>query len=341
MACLFLHGDCDPPHSFNQTRSSISSLNCTSVPAFLEFSRGYTYHTKRFGTDALARQTLIHDVILLCSTTVINMSNRNNDAENKNILLWNELAPVHSKSYNIDKLKRGGHLLDEIQMSEVGDVTGKSMLHLQCHIGTDSLSWARLGASVTGVDFSERSIEIADKLKSDLSLDAHFINCNVYDLPKHVDKTFDIVYTSQGVLCWLSDLHSWAKLIFKYLKPNGFFYLMESHPFLYVLDDSGSRELNVKNSYFHNNEPDKWLDDSPDYSDENYVTSTPSYEWQWTISDIVNSLISAGLQIEFVNEYDKIFYKAHPDMKQANDEWWYLPKTKPGIPLIFTMKARR
>jgi SAM-dependent methyltransferase len=269
------------------------------------------------------------------------MPNANNDAENSNRLLWNELAPVHLRSYNIDKLIRGGHLLDEIQTSEVGDVTGKTMLHLQCHIGTDSLSWVRLGASVTGVDLSDRSIEIANKLKSELSLNAHFINCNVYDLPQQLDQTFDIVYTSQGVLCWLRDLQLWARLVFKYLKPDGFFYIMESHPFLHVFDDSGTRELNVKNSYFHKNEPDKWLDDTPDYSDENYVTDKPSYEWQWAMSDIINSLLFAGLRIEFVNEYDRIFYKAHPDMKQSNDGWWYLPKNKRGIPLMFTLKARK
>ena len=114
-------------------------------------------------------------------------------------------------------------MLDEIQLADIGDVAGKSLLHLQCHIGTDSLSWSRLGASVTGVDISDKSIETANRLKSELDLDARFINCNIYDLPMHLDQTFDIVYTSQGVLCWLSDLAAWARLISRYLKPGGFF----------------------------------------------------------------------------------------------------------------------
>lgn len=269
------------------------------------------------------------------------MSNRDKIAENNNKKLWNELAPVHYESYNIDKLRRGQHLLDEIQMSEIGDVTGKSLLHLQCHIGTDSLSFVRLGASVTGVDISDRSIELAEKLKAELNLDAKFINCNVYDLPQYSDQKYDIVYTSQGVLCWLSDLKLWANLIAKYLEPNGFFYIMESHPFLHVFDDSGSPELDAKYSYFHKAEPDKWVDESPDYSDENYISDTPSYEWQWSLSDIVNSLVQAGLRISFVNEYDKIFYKAHPDMIRASDGWWYLPEKKRKIPLMFTLKAHK
>jgi SAM-dependent methyltransferase len=269
------------------------------------------------------------------------VSRRHKEAEDGNRLQWDEVAPVHLKSYKIDNLLQGGHLLDEIQTSEVGDVRGKSMLHLQCHIGTDSLSWARLGASVTGVDFSERSIEIAEKLKSDLSLDADFISCNVYELPQHLNEAFDIVYTSQGVLCWLSDLRLWAEVISKYLKPDGFFYIMESHPFLNIFDDSGGEELKVKYSYFHRDEPVEWPGGSPDYSNENYVVERPSYEWQWAMSDVVNALLSAGLRIEFVNEYDKIFYKALPDMRRAADGWWYLPENKREIPLMFTLKARK
>ncbi len=162
-------------------------------------------------------------------------------AENGNKILWNELAPVHLKSYKMDRLKQGGHLLDDIQVSEVGKVVGKSLLHLQCHIGTDSLSWSRLGASVTGVDLSDKSIEIAKKLNLDLELDAEFIESGIYEFETKIDKTFDIVYTSQGVLCWLSDLKKWGEIIFRSLKPDGFFYIMESHPLFFILPKSRLR----------------------------------------------------------------------------------------------------
>ena len=267
------------------------------------------------------------------------MTHKYSDAEDANRAHWDEIAPVHIKSYNISRLKEGAHVLDEIEIADVGDVKGKSLLHLQCHIGTDTLSWARLGASVTGIDFSGKSIELAKELARELRLDAEFITCGVYDLPKHLDRQFDIVYASRGVLCWLSDLHRWARLIFRYLKPDGFFYLMESHPLLSVFDDTGTSELKIKHSYFHKDEPTKWDGPYPDYSDESYLVKTPTYEWQWTLSDIVNALISAGLSIEFLNEYEKTFYKAHPDMQRAEDGWWYLPRKKRYIPLMFTLKA--
>ena len=117
------------------------------------------------------------------------------------------------------------------------------------------------------------------------------------------------------------------------------FYIMESHPFFNVFDDSGSSELLVRYSYFNETEPMEWSDLDHDYSDENFVTDTPSYEWQWSMSDIINSLLSAGLKIEFVKEYNKLFYKAHPDMTRVDNGWWYLPESKRIIPLMFTLKA--
>ena len=266
---------------------------------------------------------------------------RDLNAENGNVTFWDEIAPVHYKSYNVEKLLNGGHLLDEIQVSELGSLTGKSILHLQCHIGTDSLSMARLGASVVGIDYSKESINIAEALNEKLKLDAKFIYCNIYEIEKYINQTFDIVYTSQGVLCWLSDINEWARIVARFLDQNGFFYIMETHPLLYPLNDSGKTPLTVERSYFHNREPTKWDDDWPDYSDPNYIPESPTFEWQWSISDIINSLISKGLKIDFIHEYKKLFYKAHADMKKSEDGWWYLPKDKDLIPLMFTLKASK
>ncbi len=264
---------------------------------------------------------------------------RNSEAEKGNRIYWNEIAPVHLKSYDIGKLRSGGHLIDEIQIAEMGNVRGKELLHLQCHIGSDSLSWVHLGATVTGVDFSDKSIELAKNLSEELGIEASFICSNIYDLPDHLNKKFDIVYTSQGVLCWLSDLKRWGELIERYLKPDGFFYIMEHHPVFHILDESGTPNLLVKNPYFHNLEPVKWDGGYGDYSDPDFIGDKPSYEWQWSLGDIVNALISVGLRIEFLNEYDRIFYKAPPDMIRNNDGWWYLPENKPKVPLMFTLKA--
>ena len=119
---------------------------------------------------------------------------------------------------------------------------GVRVLHLQCHFGMDTLSWARLGASVTGVDYSEQAIRAAGELAAECGLEGRFICCNLYDLPAHLDGQFDIVYTSYGVLCWLPDLREWARIAASYVKPGGFFYIAEFHPFAYVFDDEADHE---------------------------------------------------------------------------------------------------
>jgi len=170
----------------------------------------------------------------------------NKKAEKANQVFWDEIAPVHYKSYDIEKLKQGKSLIDKIQKKEMGDVKGKSLLHLQCHIGTDSLSWVLEGAQVTGVDFSGESIKIANELKSALGLKAWFIESNIYDLPDTLKEKFDIVYTSQGVLTWLKDIKEWGKIISNHLKPGGIFYIMETHPLFYIFDDDKQVELKIK-----------------------------------------------------------------------------------------------
>lgn len=264
-----------------------------------------------------------------------------NKFEETNKNLWNELTDVHIKSYGIDKFKNGKSSIDQIQLNEIGDVRGKSLLHLQCHFGLDTLSWAREGAIVTGVDFSEKSIAYANQLKEELNIKAKFICCNIYDLKSLLDERFDIVYTSQGVLCWLKDLNEWAKLIHHFLRPGGIFYIMEGHPITHIFDDERRGKLEIIYPYFHSKEPTKWDDDYPDYSDETYIPKNPSYEWQWSLSNILNSLIKAGLQIEFIHEFDKLFYKGFPDMKCDKNGWWYFPDYIDKIPLIFTLRAKK
>jgi len=264
-----------------------------------------------------------------------------NKFEESNKKLWNELTGVHIRSYGVDEFKKGKSTLDKIQLKEIGNVREKSLLHLQCHFGLDTLSWAREGAIVTGVDFSKKSIEYANQLKEELNINARFICCNIYDLRSHLDEKFDIVYTSQGVLCWLKDLEEWAKIIHHFLKPYGIFYIMEEHPIKNILEDAKKGKLEISYPYFHSKQPTKWDDDYPDYSDETYIPKNPSYEWQRSLSDVVNSLIKAGLRIEFINEFDKIFFKAFPGMKCDKESWWYLPDYRNKIPLMFTLRAKK
>jgi SAM-dependent methyltransferase len=262
-------------------------------------------------------------------------------AEQTNQALWDELAPVHARAYEeVALLRKGGIALDEIELQEIGEVHDKTLLHLQCHIGTDTLSWARQGAVVTGVDFSAQSIAYAQQLQAELQLPATFVQSNVYDLRTVLEGQFDIVYTSRGVLCWLRDLEEWGHIIAHFLRPGGIFYLMESHPFAHVMEGTVTGELAITYPYFHSPEPTRWEGEG-DYADESYMTQNPSYEWQWSMGEILNALIGAGLQIEFLNEYDRLFFKLYPDMVEGPDRWYRLPTVAGKLPLTFTLRARK
>lgn len=157
--------------------------------------------------------------------------------------LWDSWIQLNaaSASYDVAGFKQGKCTLLYIECEEVGDVKGKNLLHLQCYFGMDTLSWARRGANVMGVDFDERAITLARFLTNELKIPANFTCCNIYDLPQHLAGEFDIVFTSEGVLCWLPDLKRWAEIIAHFLKSNGFFYIHEFHPFEYIFDDSNEK----------------------------------------------------------------------------------------------------
>jgi SAM-dependent methyltransferase len=260
-------------------------------------------------------------------------------AEEVNRRHWDEIAPVHGRAYNTAPLLSGGHLLDPVQVGELGDLTGKRLLHLQCHIGTDTLSLARLGAGVTGVDISGESLKVARDLSQRTGIPARFIETPIFDLPSVLDETFDVVYTSIGVLCWVSDIREWGRLVVRCLEPGGFLYLMDSHPFMHVFDDEADG-LQVRHTYFAGDAVE-WPPDWPDYADPGYISKTPTLEFQWTISDIHNALVEAGLRIEFIHEFDFLHWKALPAMVEGEDGMWRLPEHFARIPLLFSMRAVR
>ena len=153
--------------------------------------------------------------------------------------LWNQRTRIHKDSdfYNLSSFKKGENALTSIELAELGDVIGKTILHLQCHFGMDSLSWSRMGAEVTGVDLSDEAIKEANKLNDELGLNATFICSNVYDLKEHLDKKFDIVFTSYGTIGWLPDLDKWAAIISHFLKEGGIFYIADFHLVVLMFDD--------------------------------------------------------------------------------------------------------
>lgn len=261
------------------------------------------------------------------------------EAREGNRALWDELTPVHLKSYGVDRFIAGEPWLPQEILEEVGPVKERALLHLQCHFGLDSLAWARHGAKVTGVDFSPKAIKAARELSAQLNLPAEFICADIYDLPDRLNGHFDIVFTSIGILCWLPDLEAWAKIIAQFIKPGGFFYIMDGHPLLYSLDDEGNWEFYLP--YFHNKSPYIWDDDDPDYMDRDYIVKSPSYEWQWSISDIINALIGAGLSLEFFNEFSRMKSPVYPEMVQGEDGLYAFPRMPVELPVIFSLKATK
>lgn len=251
---------------------------------------------------------------------------------------WNNVAPIHLKSklYNLEGFKKGKTSLVSIEKEELGNIKEKNLLHLMCHIGMDTLSWARLGANVTGVDMSDKSIRIARKLSREIKIPAKFICSDIYELPNVLDKKYDIVFTSYGVLCWVSKIKKWAKIISHFLKKGGTFYIVELHPFTNIL----SYDFKISYKYFKRG---PYIDDSSGtYTDWNESVMGTTYEWSYTISDVINVLINEGLKIECVHEFPYTMYDQFPGFMEQNDKGQFVLKNKKiQIPLLFSLKATK
>ena len=259
---------------------------------------------------------------------------------------WDEAVGVHvnSEFYELDAFKAGKSKLHKLDLEEVGDVKGKSLLHLQCHFGMDTLSWARLGANVTGADFSSQAIETARSLSSELGIDATFVQSDIYKLPEALpaSEKFDIVYTSYGTIWWLPDLMPWGKVIASYLKPGGFFYIADSHPFMHTI--AWTENLQLGYPYF-SREPDI-SDGTGTYADRNAkMTHTVTYGWNHPLSETFTSLLSAGLNIEFFHEFPFSSWECLPAAGMVKDEnglWWLKDEAKRDmLPLTFSLKASK
>ena len=260
-------------------------------------------------------------------------------ARDGNRTLWDEITPVHLQSYGVERFLAGERWLPETILEEVGPVQGRSLLHLQCHFGLDTLAWARRGADVTGVDFSPAAIAAARALAEKANLPGRFICSDIYELPENLAGTFDIVFTSIGVLCWLKNLDRWAQIIAHFLKPGGIFYVMDGHPLLYTFDDDGHWQFEV--SYFHQEYPYIWQDGDPDYMDPTYITKNPSFEWQWAVSDIINAVLRAGLRLEFFHEFDALSDPVYPDMTRREDGLYTFGEMPVPLPILFSLKASK
>ena len=256
---------------------------------------------------------------------------------------WDELAAIHpgTEFYGVDRFKAGADALLPIELAELGDVAGKSLLHLQCHIGLDTLNWARRGARVTGLDFSGESIRQARKLASETGLAAEFVEADVYDAVDAIKSRFDIVYVTWGALLWLPDLERWAKIVAQLLAPGGVLYLLEGHPTAMMLDQpEKTGPFVVGYPYFKNDGPLILRSDKTYTGDDVTIENETSIEWVHSLSEIVMAVLNAGLSIEFLHEHDRLAWQLFPSLTKGTDGMWHLPAGAHPIPLAFSLKAQ-
>jgi SAM-dependent methyltransferase len=256
---------------------------------------------------------------------------------------WNDRTPVHlaSKFYDIDGWLRGPKQPRPREVAALGDVTGLRLVHLQCHIGTDTLTFANVGATVTGLDFSRPAIDGACELAKRAGLDdrSTFVCANVYDASAVLpNEAFDIVYVSLGALCWLPSVERWAQQVRALLAPGGRLYIHDSHPVMWALDDAG-REL--AHTYFEEAEP--WFDDADfTYTDGDVaIEHTRSYEWNHSISEIVTALLGNGLRLDQLLEHDWTVWPRFDFLVEVGHHQF---TTRPGMarmPMSYTIVASR
>ncbi|MFD8544930.1 class I SAM-dependent methyltransferase [Streptomyces sp. NPDC059649] len=258
---------------------------------------------------------------------------------------WDERVAIHTASdfYDQERFRRVRDVLRDFEVAEVGDVTGRSLLHLQCHFGQDTLSWAHRGAArVVGLDFSEPAVEAARELAAELGYGpdrAAFVAADVYDAVQAVpDASYDIVYTGIGALNWLPDLERWADTAASLVAPGGFLYLAEFHPLADTLDDgTGAR---IVHDYFSR---DAWIDEVPGtYADFDAPTvNNRSVEWQHPLGDVVSALAGAGLRIDFLHEHDMTMFQRFAALRPGDDGYYRFPGDHPRVPLMYSLRASR
>jgi ubiquinone/menaquinone biosynthesis C-methylase UbiE len=256
----------------------------------------------------------------------------------QNEKMWDARVPHHLKSefYDMEGFRQGKSSLTEIEANALGDVEGRTLLHLQCHFGQDTLSWARQGAIATGIDISGKAIEAAKSINEELGLNAHFLQANVYDLPQELDGQYDIVFTSYGATCWLPDLKKWAGIVSRFLKKGGIFYMAEFHPALYMFNfDTGQIEYNYFNVKVYEEESEGT------YTDRNADIKEASYFWIHPLDETIMSLMSEGLSLVEFKEYDFSPYNCFPKMKEREPGRFEWGGKGLRIPHVYSLKMSK
>lgn len=251
---------------------------------------------------------------------------------------WNAKTPFHvnSQLYNQAEFLGGKNSLNDIELKILGDVSGKKILHLQCHFGQDTLSLARMGADVTGVDFSEVAINKARETAAELNLAASFVCCNLYDLSAFLHGEFDLVYSSYGTIAWLPDLDRWAEIVSRFLKPGGRFVFVEFHPVVWMFSNDFSKiEFN-----YGKDEPIIEMEKGT-YADANAPIEMETISWNHSLSEVISSLLTEGLCLEMFEEYNYSPYDVFANMEEVSPGKFQLKAFGDKVPLVYALVAHK
>ncbi len=259
--------------------------------------------------------------------------------EEMNRRWWDERAGIHATSalYDLPSFRAGRSTLLPFELEELGEVADLTLLHLQCHIGLDTLSWSRLGAAVTGLDFSPPAIALARQVAAELDLEAEFVLATVEEAPHVLGRQFDIVYSGRGALCWLPSVQRWAEVVGQLLRPGGRLYLAEFHP---LTDAMAGDEPRFEVDY---REGSAVTDSSPgDYTDRDLETvNNETFEWVHPLGSVVTALFQAGLVVEQLVEREETYFQRFPGLVAASPGVWQFPSDRPQIPLSYSLRASK
>jgi SAM-dependent methyltransferase len=254
---------------------------------------------------------------------------------------WDARAPLHAASRFYSQPAE--FWFADYEWDDLGPLEGRDVLHLQCHLGTETIAFARRGARTTGLDLSARSLDEARQIAADAGVEVDYVHANVYDAVEAVQgRRFDVVYTGKGALCYLPDLEHWARVVRDLLKPGGALYVVEFHPLLNAMRPVSlpgeSDDLIIRADYLEGRGPIAH-DSTVTYTGDAVPGRQRSYEWMHGLGEVVTTLAATGFHVTSLRESEVLQWPRWPRMKQTAEGWWRLPDDAPRIPLLFALKA--
>jgi SAM-dependent methyltransferase len=260
------------------------------------------------------------------------------DYKTINKKLWNDKVDVHVDSdfYAVEAFISGKKMLNSIELDLLGDVQGKSILHLQCHFGQDSIELSRMGSDVTGVDLSNKAIDKAEWLADKCGTDTKFVCSDIYDAPNHIDEKFDIVFTSYGTVGWLPDMDKWAEVVNHFLKPGGFFVFADFHPVVWMMDYDFQK---IEFSYFNHGAIVEESEGT--YTDRNAELKNTEISWNHNIGEVLGSLLGQGLELDTFKEFDYSPYDCFKHTEKVDEKMYRIKHLKGKLPMVYALKLNK